>query len=215
MKRGALVVAAGFLSVSAFAAAEATSDCAFIYVDTAESSFWRTATNNTISISVDYPAGATSAALAVTGAGYSKTYENVPEGLYDLALPAAMSPETENVYDLTLTFDAGDPVSAKVAVIAGATDGASGTARCVEKTTSRKWSKVSPEHAVLPVPFGATVLTVNGEAVDPGLDGARGWTVLSPVAIGSEYVLSLETGSGEFASADLVGAGGGLIMLLR
>ena len=74
---------------------------------------------------------------------------------------------------------------------------------------------MSPEHAVLPVPFGATALTVNGQAVDPGLDGARGWAVLSPVAIGSEYVLSLETGSGEFASADLVGAGGGLIILLR
>ena len=77
-----VVLAAG----SAFAVSEATSDASFLYVKTAESSFWRTATNNVVSIPVEYPAGVESATLSVSGAGYSKIYEDVPEGMFNLTL---------------------------------------------------------------------------------------------------------------------------------
>lgn len=209
MKRGALVVAAGFLSVSAFAAAEATSDCAFIYVDTAESSFWRTATNNVVSIPVEYPAGVESATLSVSGAGYSKIYEDVPEGLLKLTLPEATSPETENVYDLTLTFSDNSSLTARFGVIAGVAADASGTTRCISSMSAAKWGKVKADRAVLPVPYGTTSLTVNGATAE--LDGAQGWYLLSPVDIGSGYALSLD-GS---PVVNLKGVGGGLVMMVR
>ena len=209
MKRGALVVAAGFLSVSAFAAAEATSDCAFIYVDTAESSFWRTATNNVVSIPVEYPAGVESATLSVSGAGYSEIYEDVPEGLFKLTLPEATSPETENVYDLTLTFSDNSSLTARFGVIAGVAADASGTTRCISSMSAAKWGKVKADRAVLPVPYGTTSLTVNGATAE--LDGAQGWYLLSPVDVGSGYALSLD-GS---PVINLKGVGSGLVMMFR
>ena len=209
MKRGALVVAAGFLSVSAFAAAEATSDSAFVYVDTAESSFWRTATNNVVSVPVEYPAGVESATLSVSGAGYSKIYEDVPEGMFELALPEATSPETENVYDLTLTFSDNSSLTARFGVIAGVAADASGTTRCIPSATAAKWGKMKADRAVLPVPYGTTSLAVNGATAE--LDGAQGWYLLSPVDIGSGYALSLD-GS---PVVNLKGVGGGLVMMVR
>ena len=209
MKRGTLVVAAGFLSVSAFAAAEATSDHAFIYVDTAESSFWRTATNNVVSIPVEYPAGVESATLSVSGAGYSKIYEDVPEGMFELSLPEATSPETENVYDLMLTFSDNSSLTARFGVIAGVASDASGTTRCIPSMSAAKWGKVKTDRAVLPVPYGTTSLAVNGATAE--LDGAQGWYLLSPVDVGSGYALSLD-GS---PVVNLKGVGGGLVMMVR
>lgn len=209
VKRGALVVAAGFLSVSAFAAAESTSDHAFVYVDTAESSFWRTATNNVVSIPVEYPPGVESATLSVSGAGYSKIYEDVPKGLFKLTLPEAASPETENVYDLTLTFSDNSSLTARFGVIAGVAADASGTTRCISSASTAKWRKAKADRAVLPVPYGTTSLTVNGETAE--LDGAQGWYLLSPVDVGSGYALSLD-GS---PVVNLTGAGGGIILMVR
>ena len=209
MKRGALVVAAGFLSVSAFAAAEVTSAHAFIYVDTAESSFWRTATNNVVSIPVEYPAGVESATLSVSGAGYLKIHEDVPAGLFKLTLPGATSPETENVYDLTLTFSDNSSRTARFGVIAGVAAGASGTTRCIPSATAARWVKVKADRAVLPVPYGTTSLTVNGATAE--LDGTQGWYLLSPVAVGSGYALLLD-GS---PVINLKGVGSGLIMMFR
>ena len=82
MKRLALVACA-VSAMGAFAVSEMTSGNTFIYVDTAESSFWRTATNNTVALSIDYPATATSASLTVAGAyGYSVSFTDVPEGRF-------------------------------------------------------------------------------------------------------------------------------------
>jgi len=192
MKRLALVASA-VSAMGAFAVSEMTSGNTFIYVDTAESSFWRTATNNTVALSIDYPATATSASLTVTGAyGYSANFTDVPEGRFALALPSASSPETEDVYDLTLTFDDGTVRTARFAVITGVSDRPEGTARCMRSNALPSWRKVH-NRAVIPVPYGTTSLTVGGNAVETGLDGAQGWYAYGPLAARVSQEVQLTT----------------------
>ena len=188
-----LILACAISALGVYAASEATSGNTFIYVDTAESSFWRTATNNVVELSIDYPETATSASLTVAGAyGYSASYSDVPEGRYAVALPAASSPETEDVYDFTLTFSDGTERNARFAVIAGVSDRPEGTARCVRSSASSSWSKVH-NRAVIPVPYGTTSLTVGGNVVDTGLGGAQGWFAYGPVAARQSQTLQLTT----------------------
>ena len=138
-----VLLTASLLACAANAASEVSSASSFIYVDTAESPFWRTATNNVVELSIDFPAGASSASLSVTGAyGYSMTTNNLAEGLFTLALPAATSPETEDVYDLVLTFNDGTVREASFGVIAGLTDHPEGTTRCIQSSTSVRWSRL-------------------------------------------------------------------------
>ena len=82
--------ALAILSMTALGEPFASSESTFIYVDTASSPFWRTATNNVVEISIDCPASAPTASLSVSGAyGFSMTTNNLTEGLFTLALPAA------------------------------------------------------------------------------------------------------------------------------
>ena len=178
---------------AARAASEASSALTFIYVDTAESPFWRTATNNVVELSIDYPAGVSSASLSVTGAyGYSMTTNNLTSRLCTLTLPVATSPETEDVYDLALTFGDGTVRTAKFGVIAGISDQPEGTTRCEPSASSVRWGRVH-ERAVMPIPYGTVSLSVDGVAVDTGLDGAAGWYPLGPISIGSSESVLLET----------------------
>ena len=63
------LAAVSALGVAAALAGETmTSASTFLHIDTAQSPFWRTATNNTVEISVDYPDSATTASLEVRGA---------------------------------------------------------------------------------------------------------------------------------------------------
>lgn len=109
-----------------FSASEMTSERMFVYVRPELSSFWRIATNNVIELPVDMPLNAKSATLSVEGAGYERTYSNLPEGVYRLELPAAASPEKENVYKLKLKFDDGTERTAVVGVIEGMRTAAEG-----------------------------------------------------------------------------------------
>ena len=180
------------------AGTEAGSASTFIYVDTAESSFWRTATNNIVELSIDYPATATSASLSVAGSyGYSFETNNVAEGRFRLELPSATSPETEDVYDLVISFDDGTVRNARFGVIAGVSDRPEGSARCECDGASPRWGKVR-QRAVLPVPFGATALSVGGETVATGLDGAQGWYAYGPLAVGSSETVCLTMPGGAF-----------------
>lgn len=178
---------------AACAASEASSASTFVYVDTAESPFWRTATNNVVELSIDCPSGVSSAALSVTGSfGYSMSDDDVAAGLYTLSLPAATSPETEDVYDLVLTLGDSTVRTARFGVVAGVSNRPEGSARCIPSSSSPAWAKVH-ERAVTPIPYGAVSLSIGGEPVDTGLDGAAGWYPLGPIAIGSSKSVSLET----------------------
>jgi len=188
-----LSFAACFLAAAAYSESEAVGASAFIYVDTAESPFWRTATNNVVEISIDSPANAGTASLAVTGSfGYSVCTNGLAPGLFTLTLPAATSPETEDVYNLVLTLGDGTVRTARFGVVAGVSNRPEGSARCIPSGKSSAWAKFH-ERAVMPIPYGAVSLSIGGEPVDSGLDGAAGWYPLGPIAVGSSKSVSLET----------------------
>lgn len=199
---------------AACAASEASSASTFIYVDTSESPFWRTATNSTVELAIDYPAGVSSASLSVTGAfGYSMSDANVAAGLYKLSLPAATSPETEDVYDLVLTLGDGTVRTARFGVISGVSNSPEGSTRCIPSSRSPAWSRVH-ERAVMPIPYGTVSLSVGGEPVDTGLDGAAGWYPLGPLAVDSSEAVSLETSDTVYSQL-LKGVGIGFLLLFR
>lgn len=183
------------------------SDPAFVFLRPETSSFWRTATNSVVTLPVKYPEGATSAALTVKGAGYSRTYADIPEGDFDLELPAADSPENENVYELALSFNDGRTVhTAKMGLIQGLMPDGEGATRCITSKDGVKWCKTR-SRAVVPIPFGTKSFSVvvNGKKVDDGsgLDGAQGWYALSGLKTSDTIDLSM-TGKDETADAGLV-----------
>ena len=190
---------------TACGASEMTSDPQFVFLRPETSSFWRTATNSTISLPVKFPEGATSAELTVEAAGYSRTYTDIAEGMYDLELPAADAPEKENVYRLTLLFDddAGTVRTAKLGLVQGLMPDAEGATRCIAPQDGAKWNRTR-SRAVLPVPYGMTSLSVavNGsETVDAAeLDGAQGWYAVSGLKTGDKVSVAM-TADGEDRSA--------------
>ena len=209
-----LSFAACLLAAAAYSESEAVGASAFIYVDTAESPFWRTATNNVVEISIDSPANAGAASLSVTGSfGYSMSTNGLSSGLFTLALPVAASPETEDVYDLVLTLGDGTVRTARFGVVAGVSNSPEGSTRCIPSDESSAWSRVR-ERAVMPIPYGAVSLSIGGEPVDTGLDGAAGWCPLGPVAVNSSAAVSLET-SDDVYNRLLNSVGLGFLLLYR
>ena len=210
------VVGAAVVSL-AVSATELTSGPTLVFTRPETSSFWNTATNNVMTVPIDFPAGATRATLTVKGVGYSAVYADMPRGTdsYTFALPAADSPQTENVYDLSLSFDDGTVRMAKLGLIEGLSPNAEGTTRCLAPANGRVWESVKGGRAVLPVPYGAEQisLTVNGETrTEPtGLNGAQGWFALG-VKPGDNVSLSM-IANGLSYSASLHGALGFMLIV--
>ena len=141
----------------------------FVYAKPRESFLWRTAPGATFTVSWTLPAGATKATLTVAGRNYLKEYADLTATSQELTLPTA----DENVYTLTLAFDKGEPKTAKLGWVKSEASGATATAAYVPEGT-RKWHRAAAWN-VLPIPFGATALAVDGEPVETDLDGAAGW----------------------------------------
>ena len=198
---GACVV----LSAAVYAAESAAS---FVFVNPDTSSFWRTARSRSVTVPVDFPEGATTATLSVTGVGYSANYVISAPGPYTFQLPEASTPAEENTYSLALSFDRGEGRTARLSLIAGLESGGAGSTRCVSQE-NRNWGKSKSQQMTLPVPFGTTSLVVNGDAVDTGLGGAQGFFTLS----GLPASMSL-TVSGTTYHADIVNMPG-FLMLFR
>ena len=176
----AVCLSALFASVTALADGD-TSDPALVYLRPETSSFWHTATNSTMTLPVEFPVGASSATLTVTGAfNYSQTINDITSSSVTVALPEAVMPEndpaTEDVYDFTLTFNDGTVRTAKLGLIAGLGDG-EGQTRCLAPASGSAWEKVKGQVAI-PIPYGMTSFEINGTSTDTGLDGAQGWYVL-------------------------------------
>ena len=172
-----------------------TSESAFVFLCPETSSFWRTATNNVVTLPVEFPEGASSATLTVTAPGYSAQYAIAAPGDFALALPAATSPSTENVYDLALAFDdtASTVRSAKFGVIDSVIPPDAGETRCIAPATDRKWGWVRGR-VVIPVPYGIESFTIDGAEAVTGLDGAQGWYPLS-LRGGQSAALNLDNGA--------------------
>ncbi|MBQ3340436.1 MAG: hypothetical protein IJG84_00930 [Kiritimatiellae bacterium] len=212
----ACAMLAAAVACAAFGSTDKTSDPKFVFLDTKTSSFWRTATNSVVTLPVRYPDGATTATLTVVGSSWSMT-TNPPAGFFDLALPEPSSPETEDVYDLTLAFNDGTVRSAKLGLIQGLMPDTEGATRCVIPEGGRKWRKIR-RHAVLPIPYGAESfsVTVDGQEVasDSGLDGAKGWYALDGVGIGSNASISFTLGGVSYL-ANLLSGDSGLQLLIK
>ena len=211
-RKMATLVGAAMVSV-AVPAAEITSEPTFVFLKPETSSFWNTATNNTMTVPIDYPTGATRATLQVSGIGHSSSYANITGPEYTFDLPAATSPETENVYDLTLTFDDGTVRMAKLGLVQGLSPDAEGSTRCLAPIGSKVWNDVRKK-AVLPIPYGMTSFKINGEETDTGLQGAQGWYALGKVRNGEAVSLSMVADGVEYA-ASLLGSGAGLMLIFR
>lgn len=209
------IVGAALVSVSV-SAAKLSSEPTLVFLRPETSSFWNTATNNIMTVPVDFPSGATVATLTVSGLNYKKVYDGIVNGEFRLELPEAESPQTENVYDLELTFDDGTRRTAKLGLIQGRLPGAAGSTRCLAPANGRVWERVNGR-AVLPIPCGTTSfsVTVNGKTVssDTGLGGAQGWYALG-VRNGDVVTLSM-LADGLSSSASLYGALGGIMLIVK
>lgn len=217
-RRMAGVVGAAMVSV-AVSAAELTSEPTLVFLRPETSSFWNTATNNTMTVPVDFPSGATSATLTIRGVGYSASYLGIEKGTdsFTFALPVAENPQTENVYELTLAFDDGTVHKARLGLIEGVSPNPEGVTRCLAPSNGRVWSRVKGGRAVLPIPYGVSSFSVvvNGEtrSADTGLNGAQGWYALG-LRGGEEASLSMIAGGLSY-SASLLGASDGTVVILQ
>ena len=194
---------------------ELMSERTFVFLRPETSSFWHTATNNTLTLPIDYPLGATRAMLTVSGVKYSYS-TNLPVNTkeFDLELPAPTSPQTENVYDLTLSFDNGASRKARLGLVQGLSPDSEGTTRCLAPAEGRVWNTVK-DRAVLPIPYGATSLSVEvgGETTVTDLDGSQGWHALR-VPAGKDFALSL-LGDGFSHAVSLFGLNEGTMVILQ
>ena len=211
----AVCLSALFASVTALADGD-TSDPALVYLRPETSSFWHTATNSTMTLPVEFPVGASSATLTVTGAfNYSQTINDITSSSVTVVLPEAVMPEndpaTEDVYDFTLTFNDGTVRTAKLGLIAGLGDG-EGQTRCLAPASGSAWEKVKGQ-VTIPIPYGMTSFEINGTSTDTGLDGAQGWYALK---LKSNVSASLSGLVGEDSwTALLKGAATGFFLILR
>ena len=191
-----------------------------VFFNEKTSSYWHTATNCVIDLPIEFPAGASSAKLSVTGIDYSAQYA-ISSGTaqYTLSLPAATSSTAENVYDLALAFnDSASTVrTAKLGLIYGHDATTTGWTRCLAPAGTRAWSKTKGV-AVIPIPYGTTSFTIaldGGTATetDTGLDGAAGWY---PLRLKGETTADLAATTLEGSlSASLRGDGAGFFLIVR
>ena len=196
---------------------ELTTEPTFVFLRPETSSFWNTATNNVMTVPVDFPSGATSATLLVSGVAHTRRYEGITEKSFTFELPPADSEETENVYDLALEFNntAHTVRRAKLGLIKGLSPDAEGVTRCLAPANGRIWERVRGR-AVLPIPYGAsdTISVKRNDGawteLDTGLNGAQGWCALS-VSPGERVSLSM-IASGLSYTASLVGPGGMMLI---
>ena len=216
-RKVASLVGASLLAVAS-PGDEITSEPTFVFLRPETSSFWNTATNNTMTLPIDYPGGATKATLTVSGVGYrTQTYPNLTGDSFELELPVPDSPQNENVYDLTLTFDDGTVRTAKLGLIQGLSPDSEGSTRCLAPAEGSVWSTIK-KRAVMPIPCGTESFTmsVNGGTwteVDTGLNGAQGWYAIKPKT-GDTVSLSLMADGIGYA-ATLQGQGDGCFLILK
>lgn len=211
-RKTAGIVGAALTTLSV-GAAELMSEPTFVFLRPETSSFWHTATNNSMTVPIDFPEGASSATLYVSGVAYNHIYENIATDSFTFELPEADSEVTENVYDLRLVFnDSGSTVrTAKLGLIKGLSPDAEGITRCLAPTTGRIWARTTGR-AVVPIPYGTTSFQVNGVETPTGLDGAQGWFAMDVPEGGVSLSL---VAPGISSAVSLLGANCGVLLIVK
>ena len=211
------VFAAGILlPVMAFGAEGSKSDATFVFLQPETSSFWRTATNSTMTIPVYHPKDATKADLTVEGMEYSKAYNDITSDSVEIELPAPTTDCAENVYTLTLSFDDGTVQTAKLGAVRGYAKEAAGVARCVIPEESASWKKFK-YRAVLPVPYGMKNLTLCLNGAEPRpleTDGVQGWCGVEGIKRNDTLDFAYELNGMPYALS-LVGGGDGFFFIMK
>lgn len=190
--RSIMTVAVLLLTAGRVCASD-TSDAIGVFVETEKTSFWRTSASPSFSVDLDYPPQADSVAVDVRGAKFHRTWEGVTAPSIAIDLPAA-SADDENVYTLTLTFNDGTVRTASFAVVASQAVGDETVATFGRTAGTGEVTARS----VLPLPYGTTDLTVDGEPVTSGSTGPQGWFVCGKMSRGEhEFVLTDGAGAHE------------------
>ena len=207
---------------AAFAAPAAAveSNTIDLFVRTERSFLWRTPTDAAPEISWTAPSTAVSATLSVRGFEGETTYDVSDVSTFRMEFETPASAETENVYDLTLTFDCGASNVVRrgqIGVVRGTgTFGADGASAGL-RATDGDWAVLKARRAVLPVPAGTTEFTIDGTTVETGLGGAAGWygwKKISPKPDRAPYVLTLTAGEVEW-TAGIVALAKGFSLIVR
>ena len=211
MQKLALLGAAALPVASVASGTSAISDPTPVIVEAESFYMWRTATGGTMRVEWAFPLNATVAHLAVTGRTVKVSIPDIRVEYADVALPTPTNAKEEDVLDFTLSFNDGSVKTASLGLVRGRADGGGATTStaCLASTNSPAWRRAA-KRFVVPVPEGTETLTVAGEPVDTGLDGAAGWLALGPFATGSIVPVSADD-----ASCDLIVQGYGMTLIYR
>lgn len=203
-----LVVAIASVVPCMLCASSAVSNRDVVFLNADATSFWRTATNNVVTVPVDMPVLATSAKLAVQGVGYSQKYAITEPGDYEVTLPAVSSFEKENVYELTLHFNEGTERRTRIGLVQGysAAGGEGAFTRVLAPKGDRKWNVVK-KRAVMPIPCGTTSLSVNGVPIEEAAANAQGWHAIVGMSGDTVSLVLEENGFSHEVSAVVYGPG--------
>ena len=206
----------GIIASLAAASALATASAPVTLVlDTADTSFWRTAIGTEIEVCWDgLDPAATSATLSVAGRRFSLVLPDQAGTFASFSLPSPSSALEEDVYRIAVTFDTGTSFTQKVGRVLGAAKASDVGHVAYRDASAAQWPRLTGSTAVLPIPAGAQSITINGGApVDTGLGGARGWYLFGPVATGEHHV-SLSAAAGD-TEATIISCGLGTVFLIQ
>jgi hypothetical protein len=145
-----------------------------------------------------------------------RVYEGITTSEFTFTLPPADDITREDVYELSLSFDNGTEMSARLGLPCGIMPGTEGSTRCISERSAR-WQNTYG-NGLMPIPAGATALSVGGTPVTDatsGYTGAQGWLALGPVEVGTPVAVSM-TSAGVAYPRTLVGAlAGGFTVVFR
>lgn len=189
----ALMCALAMPAVAFCAGESAISEPTPVIVDVDSFYLWRTATGGTMRVEWTFPLNATVASLAVTGRTIKVSIPDIRTESVEVELPTPATAKDEDVLDFTLSFNDGSVKTASLGLVRGRAGGGGVTAptACLASTNAPTWRQAD-KYFVLPVPAGTETVTVAGEPVDTGLDGAAGWLALGPYRGGTLVPVSAD-----------------------
>ena len=187
----AMAIQAGWSTVS--------ENSILVFAAPQRSRLWNTVPGGDVTLPVVFPSGATSAQLSVRAPGYSQDYPDITTNAVKISLPTATGPESEAVYELTLAFDDGSEQHARLAVIDGYDLSSTGSTACRSPKDSVRWGRIKSHSAVIPIPAGPRILTVDGiPAEQINADDSATWFQVAGIGEAT-CALVLTTEEGEFS----------------
>lgn len=206
-----LLQAAFAMSVLAVSASD-MSEGVSVYRDPSDYALWHTATNSMFELFLDYSPFATEAHVEVHGVKFEKAYSNVTAQSVVVSVPRPIAVNKEDVYRIDVTYNDGTSQSARVGVVRGHGVGNEPECGIPVAVASEKVSHTfATPRVVVPVPPSTEgVLLVNGDPVDTGLNGCRGWFALGPAKADSSHAVQFGD-----SSAGLKAVGSGFLLFVK